>query len=59
METFALIFTAVSCSAGATWVIHTAISKLSQALAVHVEEDKAIHAKVIQLEANAKKRVRR
>jgi hypothetical protein len=55
VETFALIFTAVSCSAGATWVIHGAISKLSQALAVHVEEDKAMHARVIQIESKQKR----
>jgi hypothetical protein len=59
LETLALIFTAISCTAGATWVIHTAISKVAQALAIHVEEDKTHHAKIIQLEAQAKKRVRR
>lgn len=56
IETVALIFTAIGCTASATWVIHSAINKVATALAVHVEEDKAIHAKVIKLE---KQRTRR
>jgi hypothetical protein len=60
LETLALIFTAITCTAGATWVIHTAIAKVATALAVHVEEDRAVHADVIELKAMAaKKRTRR
>jgi hypothetical protein len=58
LETIALIFTAISCTAGATWVLRTSISKVAQALAVHAEEDKTYHAKIIQLEAKQKARRR-
>lgn len=50
VETLALIFTAVSCTAGATWLIRSAIAGLERALAAHAKEDAIVHEKVIQLE---------
>ncbi len=51
-----LILTAVGCTAGATWLIRSALSDLEKALALHVAEDAEIHAKVILLEKQRKRR---
>lgn len=56
METLALVLTAVSCTAAATWLIRSAIAGVAEALKAHVAEDEAYHAKIIQLE---KRRARR
>jgi hypothetical protein len=55
-NTISLIFTAIACSAGATWAVHSAITKVGDKLANHVAEDKIIHADVIELKDAAKRR---
>lgn len=49
-DTLGLIFTAIGCSAGATWLLRSAIAGVERALAKHVAEDEAVHAKVIRME---------
>jgi hypothetical protein len=55
-EAIAMIFTAVSCTAGATWLLRSAIAGLERALAAHVAEDAIVHAKVIELSKQRRRR---
>ncbi len=50
IDMLAVIFTAIGCTAGATWLLRSAIAGLEKALAAHAAEDAVVHAKVIQLE---------
>ncbi len=58
-DTLGLIFTAIGCSAGATWLIRSSLAGIEKALDAHVAEDKAVHAEVIDLKKAQQKRGRR
>lgn len=58
METLALIFTVISATATATWVLHAKLSSIELALREHVANDQAEFTKIhnlIRLEGRRKK----
>ncbi len=59
MDGLSMVVSLVTISgvvAGATWTLHAKLSAVEAALREHVAEDKAIHLRVIRLEARRDRR---
>lgn len=59
LEFLGLMFTAVTCTGGATYFVCSAIYSAEKALNAHAAEDAKVHADVIQLKEERAARRRR